>query len=53
MGVSLVGLGFTCPSGPGIVTYPSGNKGYVFEAVTVAPGRYVDSYNLIHQIVKK
>jgi hypothetical protein len=47
MGVSLVGLGFTCPSGPGIVTYPSGNKGYVFEAVTVAPGRYVDSYNLI------
>jgi hypothetical protein len=31
MGVSIVGLGFTCPSGPGIVTYPSGNKGYVFE----------------------
>jgi len=47
MGVSLVGLGFTCPSGPGIVTYPSGNKGYIFETVTVAPGRYVDSYNLI------
>jgi hypothetical protein len=47
MGVSLAGLGFTCPSGPGIVTYPSGNKGYVFETVTVAPGRYVDSYNLI------
>jgi hypothetical protein len=47
MGVSVVGLGFTCPSGPGIVTYPSGNKGYVFEAVTVAPGRYFDAYNLI------
>jgi hypothetical protein len=47
MGVSLSGLGFTCPSGPGIVTYPSGNKGYVFETVTVAPGRYFDAYNLI------
>ena len=47
MGISLAGLGFTCPSGPGIVTYPSGNYGYVFEAKTVAPGRYVDSYNLI------
>jgi hypothetical protein len=47
MGVSIVGLAFTCPSGPGIVTYPSGNKGYVFQTVTVAPGRYVDSYNLI------
>lgn len=33
MGVSIVGLGFTCPSGPGIVTYPSGNSGYVFEVV--------------------
>jgi len=47
MGISIAGLGFTCPSGPGIVTYPSGNKGYIFETVTVAPGRYVDSYNLI------
>jgi hypothetical protein len=47
MGVSIVGLAFTCPSGPGIVTYPSGNKGYVFETITVAPGRYVDAYNLI------
>ena len=47
MGVSLAGLGFTCPSGPGIVTYPSGNKGYVFETVTVAPGTYVDASNLI------
>jgi hypothetical protein len=47
MGISIAGLAFTCSSGPGIVTYPSGNKGYIFEAVTVAPGRYVDSYNLI------
>jgi hypothetical protein len=31
MGVSIVGLAFTCTSGPGIVTYPSGNKGYIFE----------------------
>jgi len=33
MGVSIVGLAFTCSSGPGIVTYPSGNKGYIFEVV--------------------
>ena len=30
MGVSLAGLGFTCPSGAGTVTYPSGKEGYVF-----------------------
>lgn len=30
MGISIAGLGFTCPSGPGIVTYPSGKEGYVF-----------------------
>jgi len=47
MGISLSGLQFSCPSGPGIVTYPSGNYGYIFETKTVAPGRYVDSYNLI------
>ena len=47
MGISLSGLEFSCPSGPGIVTYPSGNYGYIFEIKTVAPGRYVDSYNLI------
>jgi len=27
----IVGLAFTCPSGPGIVTYPSGNRGYIFK----------------------
>ncbi len=47
MGITLAGLAFTCPSGPEELTYPSGNYGYTFEAVTVAPGRYVDSYNLI------
>ena len=35
MGVTIAGLGFTCPSGPGIVTYPSGNFGYVFEVQSV------------------
>jgi len=47
MGITLSGLQFSCPSGPGIVTYPSGNYGYIFETKTVAPGRYIDSYNLI------
>jgi hypothetical protein len=47
MGVSLSGLAFTCTYEPGTLIYPSGNKGYVFETVTVAPGRYFDSYNLI------
>ncbi len=35
MGVSIVGLAFTCSSGPGIVTYPSGNQGYIFEVAGV------------------
>jgi hypothetical protein len=49
MGITLSGIGFTCSYDGGITTvsYPSGNYGYVFEAKTVAPGRYVDSYNLI------
>jgi len=51
MGVSIADLQFTCPFEPGIRTYPRsaelGGNGYVFEAKTVAPGRYVDSYNLI------
>ena len=33
--VTLIGLGFTCPSGPGIVTYPSGNLGYNFPVIEV------------------
>jgi len=47
MGITIAGLGFSCSSGPGIVTYPSGNSGYIFETQTVASGRYIDSYNLI------
>jgi hypothetical protein len=47
MGVTIEGLQFSCPSGPEILTYPSGNYGYVFEAQAVAPGRYVDASNLI------
>lgn len=35
MGVSIAGLGFTCPSGPGISTFPSGNFGYIFEVVSI------------------
>lgn len=35
MGISLTGLGFTCTSGPGILTYPSGNKGYTFRIDSV------------------
>jgi hypothetical protein len=33
--VKIVGLGFTCPSGPGIVTYPSGSLGYIFNVKSV------------------
>ena len=28
--VRIVGLGFTCPSGPGTLTYPTGNLGFIF-----------------------
>jgi hypothetical protein len=35
MGISVAGLGFTCPSGPGISTFPSGNYGYIFEVVSI------------------
>ena len=55
MGVSLAGLGFTCPSGPGIVTYPSGKEGYVFRVdgvpssnqftVNVGPSTLPHTYN--------
>ena len=33
--VKIVGLGFTCPSGPGIVTYPTGAFGYIFNVQRV------------------
>jgi hypothetical protein len=51
IGVSIADLEFSCPFEPGTRLYPrsaqSGGKGYVFETKTVAPGRFVDSYNLI------
>jgi hypothetical protein len=33
--VKIVGLGFTCPSGPGTVTYPSGSFGNIFNVDSV------------------
>jgi len=44
MGVSVVGLAFTCSSGPGIVTYPSGNKGYIFEVAGVPSSTSFEVY---------
>ena len=44
MGVTIAGLGFTCPSGPGIVTYPSGNKGYVFEISNIPSSTSFEVY---------
>ncbi len=35
MGVSINGLEFSCSSGPGIATFPSGNVGYVFEVQSI------------------
>ncbi len=41
MSVYISGMGFTCPSGPGIVTYPSGNYGNIFEVIrTPAPNYF-------------
>ena len=31
--VKITGIEFTCPSGPGIVTYPSGAYGYIFSVL--------------------
>jgi hypothetical protein len=44
MGVTIAGLGFTCPSGPGIVTYPSGNFGYVFNIDSVGAANSFSAY---------
>lgn len=52
MGVTIAGLGFTCPSGPGTVTFPSGNYGYIFEVVdiptTTSFSAYVGVSTLAH-----
>ena len=45
MGVTISGLNFSCPSGPGIVTYPSGNNGYVFDVLST-PTTYNFSANV-------
>ena len=47
MSIELNGLEFSCEDSPPNLIYPSGNNGYIFETKTVAPGRYVDAYNLI------
>ncbi len=46
MGVSIVGLGFTCSSDGGIttVTYPSGNKGYIFEIINTPSSNSFEVY---------
>jgi hypothetical protein len=44
MGVSIVGLEFTCSSGPGIVTYPSGNSGYIFEVQSIPSSTSFEVY---------
>jgi hypothetical protein len=44
MGVSIVGLAFTCSSGPGIVTYPSGNSGYIFEVGAIPSSSSFEVY---------
>jgi len=44
MGVTIAGLGFTCPSGPGIVTYPSGNFGYIFDVDKVGAANSFSAY---------
>lgn len=49
MGVSLSSLKFKCSGITGTTYYPSGKYGYIFDIKTVAPGRYVDSYNLIQK----
>ena len=44
MGVSIAGLGFTCPSGPAVLTYPTGNYGYVFDVNSVAASNTFSAY---------
>ena len=44
MGVTIAGLGFTCPSGPGIVTHPSGTYGYIFDVNSVTTSNIFSAY---------
>jgi hypothetical protein len=47
-----VGLGSTPSSSiflpPSVLFYPSGQKGYIFEVIDTAPGRYLDAADLIN-----
>ena len=42
--VKVVGLDFTCPSGPATLTYPTGNLGYIFPVKTVIG---VDTFEVV------
>ena len=44
MGVTISGLGFTCPSGPGTVNFPSGNNGYIFEVQDIPSSTSFEVY---------
>jgi len=44
MGVTIAGLGFTCPSGPGVSTFPSGNFGYIFEVAAIGAANSFSAY---------
>ena len=44
MGVTIAGLGFTSSSGPGIVTHPSGDNGYVFDVDAVGAANSFSAY---------
>jgi hypothetical protein len=44
VGVSIFGLNFSCPSGPTILTYPSGKKGYVFEVKSIPSSNSFEVY---------
>ena len=44
MGVSIVGLAFTCSSGTGISTFPSGNFGYIFEVAAIPSSTSFEVY---------
>jgi hypothetical protein len=44
MGVSISGLEFSCPSGSSILTYPSGNYGYVFEVDNIPSNNSFEVY---------
>jgi hypothetical protein len=52
MGVSIAGLEFSCESGTAILTYPSGNQGYIFEVAGVPSSTsfevYVGVSTLVH-----